>query len=212
VSLPSGGAGPLEAPKATPPAPAARKKAPPPAPPAEKPKPKAKKAETIKLPEPGKTPPPQPAAKPEAEPASAPAPAAGVTPPGASPEAGPAPGVGGAGAPGFGEQPDGGIGALDAETFEFAWYRAAITQKLRTAWSKPHVQNLSAPLRAVVYFKVMRNGRIVEIHLESSSGLETLDRSALRAVYDANPLPPLPYAYLEETLGVHFYFELVPEP
>jgi protein TonB len=120
--------------------------------------------------------------------------------------------VGGAGAPGFGEQPGGGIGALDAETFEFAWYRAVLTQKLRAAWTKPLVQNLGAPLRTVVYFKVLRNGRIVEIQLEASSGLEALDRSALRAVYDANPLPPLPYAYKEETLGVHFYFELVPEP
>ncbi len=213
VSLPEGGAGPLEAPRAAPPPAAAKKKQePPPLAAKEKPKPQEKKPPAVKLPEPGKAKPDKPDAKarPEPEPAAAPA-AAAVTPPTPGAEPGPAPGVGGAGAPGFGEQHGGGIGALDAEAFEFAWYRAALTQKLRTSWAKPSVQNLGAPLRTVVYFKVMRNGQITEVQLESPSGFDLLDRSALRAVYDANPLPPLPYAYKSDSLGVHFFFELVPE-
>lgn len=213
VSLPEGGAGPLEAPRATPPPPTRKKEqAPPPAPqPKPRPEPKSKKPEAVKLPEPGKSQPPEAEAKPEPEPEVPPPVATGVTPPGASPEPGPAPGVGGAGPPGLGQQHGGGIGALDAETFEFAWYRAALTQRLRSSWAKPSMPNLGAPIRTVVYFRVMRNGQITDVQLESSSGLDVLDRSALRAVYDANPLPPLPYAYKGGFLGVHFFFELVPE-
>lgn len=209
VSLPPGGAGPLEAPVATPPPPAKKPetKA---APAAEaKAKAKAPKPQAIKIPEPGKPPPPKAEAKPK-EPEPAPV-AGGVTPPGAKPESGPAPGIGGEGPPGFGEQKDGGIGALDSDSFEFAYYRAALTQKLRNAWAKPSVPGLEAPLRCIIYFKVLRNGRIVDIALESASGLDLLDRSAMRAVYEANPLPPLPYAFKEDSLGVHFFFELVPD-
>ena len=212
VSLPPGGAGALQEPRATPPPPS-RKAEPKPAPePKAKAKTKPPKPAAIKLPEPGKKAPAK-AEKPEPTPKEpeAPAPAAGVTPPGASSESGPAPGIGGEGKPGFGEQKDGGIGALDAETFEFAWYKAALTQKLRNSWSKPTVPGLAAQIRCVVHFKVLRNGRIIDIDLENTSGLDLLDRSALRAVYDANPLPPLPYGFKEESLGVHFFFELVPE-
>jgi len=208
VSLPAGDAGPLEAPKATPP-PASRKQEQPPLP-AEKPAPKSKKPEAVKLPDLKK-----PTARPKEEtkpaPALEPLPPPGPTPPSASPEPGPAPGVGGAGAPGFGAGSAGEIGALDAEAFEFAWYRAALTQRLRGVWAKPMVQNLQAPLRTTVYFRIQRSGRITDIQLETASGLDVLDRSALRAVYEANPLPPLPYGYQDDTLGVHFYFELRPE-
>jgi TonB family protein len=208
VSLPAGDAGPLEAPTATPPSATLKQELPPP--PAEKPAPKSTKPEAVKLPDLKK-----PTARPKEEtkpaPAAVPPPPSGPIPPSARPEPGPAPGVGGAGAPGFGAGSAGEIGALDAETFEFAWYRAALTQRLRGMWAKPMVQNLQAPLRTTIYFKIQRNGRITDILLETASGLDLLDRSALRAVYEANPLPPLPYAYKDDTLGVHFYFELRPE-
>ena len=209
VTLPPG-SGILKRPSRTPKAPAPKKKSAP-APPAPQPKPKPEVA--AKLPEPEakpvqepepEAPPPEPEAKPEpvqkAEPQQ---PATEGTAPPA--------GVGGQDTAGLGGVEEGAIGALDDEAFEFAWYRQALTQSLRAAWQKPDLRNLETALRATVYFRVRRNGQIVNIQLARGSGLDMLDRSALRAVYDANPLPPLPYAYEGDSLGVHFYFELTSE-
>jgi len=209
VSLPDGGAGPLEAPHSAPPPQARRKEEPPPVPP--KAASKTNKPDTIKLPDPKTARPAKTEAKPVPEPQAATPPAVAPTPAPPDAPAGPAAGVGGAGAPGFGEQKGGGIGALDAEQFEYAWYRAALTQKLRGTWAKPSMPDITEPLRTLVYFKVRRNGQIFDVQLESASGNDLLDRSAMRAVYESSPLPPLPYAYKEDSLGVHFFFELVPE-
>lgn len=42
--------------------------------------------------------------------------------------------------------------------------------------------------------------------LEESSGQPTFDRAVLRALYAANPLPPLPPAYRKDSLTVHLSF------
>ena len=210
VTLPPG-SGVLKRPSRKPKAEAPRKKLTP-TPPVPQPKPKPKAA-AVKLPEPEakpveepgpEAPPPQMEEKPEpvqkAEPQQS-----------AAEETAPPAGVGGEDTAGLGGPEEGAIGALDDEAFEFAWYRQALTQSLRAAWQKPDLRNLGTALRATVHFRVRRNGQIVNIRLAGGSGLDLLDRSALRAVYDANPLPPLPYAYEGDSLGVRFYFELTPE-
>jgi len=202
VTLPPG-AGALSPPARKPAARAPEKK---PSPTPTLPKPEPKPA-AVKLPDaeskPAEKPKPVEPQEPKPEPAAVPQPAAD--------EAESPAGIGGEGPSGLGAEQQGAIGALDEEAFEFAWYRQALTQSLRATWEKPDLPNLEAPLRATVHFRVRRNGQIVDIRLEESSGLDLLDRSALRSVYDANPLPPLPYAYDGDSLGVHFYFELTPQ-
>ena len=51
-----------------------------------------------------------------------------------------------------------------------------------------------------------RDGRLESIELEQSSGLPSFDPAALRALYAANPLPPLPPAYGKQSLTVHLSF------
>ncbi len=111
-----------------------------------------------------------------------------------------------AGGPGGG----GGSGYLDATDFEYGWYIARISSILPSNWARPMAQELRQPLRAVVHFIIRRDGTLTDIELEQPSGDAALDRSALRAVQDSNPLPPLPYQYGKDSLGVHFYFELKP--
>ena len=102
---------------------------------------------------------------------------------------------------------------IDSAAFPFAYYRALITNRLRAAWSRPTVPGgLSAPIRATVRFEILRGGALADIALGSASGHPPLDRSALRAAYDANPLPPLPDEFEGDRLAVNFYFELLPEP
>ncbi len=67
--------------------------------------------------------------------------------------------------------------------------------------------NGGQPVRAVVYFRVSRDGGVSAIRLESPSGVEFFDRSALRAIALSAPLPPLPLGFAGSDLGIHFGFE-----
>lgn len=60
--------------------------------------------------------------------------------------------------------------------------------------------------RVTVSFTVLRNGFIRDIQVVQASGHEPLDRSALRAVHEAVPLPPFPPLLQRETLAVRFHF------
>jgi outer membrane biosynthesis protein TonB len=50
------------------------------------------------------------------------------------------------------------------------------------------------------------DGRIVDITVERSSGVEVMDSFARRALI-LTKLPPLPPAYPESALAVHLYFD-----
>jgi len=142
---------------------------------------KPEHAEGVKL-APPKKPPKKPSAPPKEE--VAPLPASGTVLPYAQ--------VGNAGL-------SGGV-ATDARDFEFTYYLMLIRNKVAQNWSPPAVQ-------AVVYFKVSRGGGISSIRLETGSGVEFFDRSALRAVTLSDPLPPLPLGFPGSDLGIHFGFE-----
>jgi protein TonB len=107
---------------------------------------------------------------------------------------------------------EGGVPTIDSDAFQFAYYRQILTNRLRSTWSRPLVPGgLQQPIRATVSFMVLRSGAITDVNLDAGSGYPPLDRSALRSVYDANPLPPLPDPYEGDRLAVNFYFELTPE-
>lgn len=55
-------------------------------------------------------------------------------------------------------------------------------------------------------FVIQKDGRIVDISVQRSSGVQTLDLFARRALMLAK-LPPLPSAYTEPVLAVHLFFE-----
>jgi len=55
-------------------------------------------------------------------------------------------------------------------------------------------------------FVIQKDGRIVDITVVESSGVETLDLYARRALI-LTKLPPLPAGYSEAALAVHLYFE-----
>ena len=212
VALPPGRPGPpAEEPRAAAPAPAppraqAAVKIP------EKPEVKISKPKPSRKEEPPK---PQPEKK---EPAPAPQAAPPVDSAGASEkEPGTRPGESAtAGSPGgtAGIQGAGGgdgSGFLDDASFAYGWYLSNMTSILGRNWARPIKPDLDRTLRAVVHFRVLKDGTLTDIELEESSNDPTLDRSALRAVQDSNPLPPLPYQYGKDSLGVHFFFDLKPD-
>jgi len=136
-------------------------------------------------------------------------PTGGGTKPGGGTSTGkriPRPGSAGGGSP-FGSEnvymPGGsGMGVTDAE---FTAYYRDLWQRIRSMWSVPE-ELLEKDLETVMGIRIDRNGKIVDIWEEKSSGDEYFDETALRAVKMASPLPPLPLKYNESTMDVGIKF------
>ena len=97
--------------------------------------------------------------------------------------------------------------AVDSRDFEFTYYLMLIRAKVAQGWAPPAGLAAGRPVRAVVYFRVARNGGVSAVRLESGSGFDFFDRAALRAVTLSDPLPPLPLGFPGSDLGIHFGFE-----
>ncbi|HET9950960.1 MAG TPA: TonB family protein [Candidatus Eisenbacteria bacterium] len=98
--------------------------------------------------------------------------------------------------------------ALTDGDFRFAYYLAAIRNKIGSRWVPPtEVDGRDRPVKTVLYFRVQRDGKISQASVEKSSGYAFFDQTAMRALLAAAPLPPLPAGYTDNYLGVHFGFE-----
>ena len=87
--------------------------------------------------------------------------------------------------------------------FHFAYYVQRMLALIEARWYKPAAP---AGTQARARFTIARDGKLSRIELEESSGNSSFDRAALRALYAANPLPPLPPAYAQSSLTVHLTF------
>jgi len=96
----------------------------------------------------------------------------------------------------------GGPPALPSD-FRFTYYVQRMLALIEAHWYKPPVP---PGTRARVRFTILRSGAVRGIALEESSGIPSFDRAALRAMYAANPLPPLPPGYARESITVHLTF------
>ncbi len=89
--------------------------------------------------------------------------------------------------------------------FPFQWYLTAVQRKIYEQWTQP--LSSAHGQKTVVVFEIARNGEVGRARVEKTSGDTTYDLAALRAVTNANPLPPLPEQYKGAMLRVHFGFE-----
>jgi len=91
------------------------------------------------------------------------------------------------------------------DDIRFGSYYMAVFNKIQSAWILPHYHERQN-LLAIVEITIRADGRIVNIQFEKRSGNAEFDRSVMRAVQKANPLPPLPPGIREPllTLGVRF--------
>jgi protein TonB len=72
------------------------------------------------------------------------------------------------------------------------------------------LEGASGVLTVTVTFDVRRDGTVANATVETESGVPSLDRSALRAVADASPLPPLPSSFKDSSVPARYEFELTP--
>ncbi len=62
---------------------------------------------------------------------------------------------------------------------------------------------IGGDIEAVVHFVINKDGSLAESRLVTSSGYNSFDLAALRAIRAASPFPPLPASFRHATLGVN---------
>jgi TonB family protein len=78
-------------------------------------------------------------------------------------------------------------------------YYSMVVNKVRHEWIFP--ENIDKDLEAVVSIRIAKDGAVTIGKMEKSSGNPLFDRSVLRAINKATPLPPPPQ---EMEIGVRF--------
>ena len=81
-----------------------------------------------------------------------------------------------------------------------AQYLDAMTRRIGSSW-------IPGRAKVVVRFRILRDGTITDLAVETSGGTSLIDRQARGAVLAASPLNPLPPAYGGQFLGVRFTFQ-----
>ncbi len=108
--------------------------------------------------------------------------------------------IGGFG-PGYGDQ-------IGLSGFPYQYYLQIISDRVSSSWFTSLVDpGISGTFFATVYFKILRNGQVVDLKVKESSGIQSLDMSAQRAIQISAPFPPLPSDYEGDYLGIHLIFE-----
>ncbi len=92
------------------------------------------------------------------------------------------------------------VATASGPSFPYPWYLKMVSDKLDQHW-KPLGESTCQ-----VTFTIARGGRVSGEVVRKSSGDLFFDQTALRAVQDSSPMPPLPNGYPEETLRVHMTF------
>jgi protein TonB len=114
--------------------------------------------------------------------------------------------------PMFGKSGSGGLGMGTSSPFgeRLGWYADELQDRVAQHWRTDDVppQVRTAP-QVVIAFTIRRDGSLAGLpQIKQSSGLVQLDRSAQRAVVDANPFPAIPPAFTRSQADIELTFEL----
>ncbi len=100
-----------------------------------------------------------------------------------------------------------GVGPNSAFGNQFGAYADLVVQRVTQKWQTTGLAGMQLPM-AVITFDIMRDGSVRNPQIAQRSGNSTLDYSALRAVTDAGPFPPLPPNYSGSSTSVELRFQL----
>ena len=91
---------------------------------------------------------------------------------------------------------------------KYAWYVHVIQQKVAENWLKYEIDpRITAAQRVYVVFDVVRDGHPTNVQVEQSSGVPSLDISAVRALQRIDTFGPLPSDYPGGKISVEFWFD-----
>jgi protein TonB len=107
------------------------------------------------------------------------------------------------------QKPGGAVGLGQNNTLgsRFGAYADLVAQRVTEKWQTNGLAGQSAPM-VIVTFEIQRDGSVKNAKVAQPSGNSTLDYSALRAVMDAAPFPPLPAEYDRNAANVELDFQL----
>jgi protein TonB len=90
----------------------------------------------------------------------------------------------------------------------FAWYVQGVQRKVSENWLKYEVDpKISTAQRVYITFDVARDGHPMNVQVEQSSGVPSLDISASRAIQRIDTFGPLPPEYSGSKVSVEFWFD-----
>ncbi len=101
-----------------------------------------------------------------------------------------------------------GIGPNSPLGNRLGWYAELVRSRIAQNWHTNGLDARSQMSPAIVSFIIMRDGSVRDVKVAQSSGNPTIDNTALRAVYDSNPLQPLPPQINESYISAQFTFNL----
>ena len=90
----------------------------------------------------------------------------------------------------------------------FGWYVDTVRRKVSDNWLKYEIDlRIDTAHRVYIYFEINRSGQPTEVRVEQSSGIPSLDQSALRALQRIDTFGPLPPEYNGRYVAVEFWFD-----
>jgi len=90
----------------------------------------------------------------------------------------------------------------------FAWYVQGVQRKVSENWLKYEVDpRISSAQRVYITFDIARDGHPMNVQVEQSSGVPSLDISASRAIQRIDTFGPLPPEYSGSKVSVEFWFD-----
>jgi protein TonB len=90
----------------------------------------------------------------------------------------------------------------------YAWYVRVVQQKVSENWLKYEIDpTIHQANRVYVQFDINRSGQPGNVQIEQSSGVPSLDQSAMRAIQRIDTFGPLPSDYSGSKVTVEFWFD-----
>lgn len=93
---------------------------------------------------------------------------------------------------------------------QFPWYVEAVQRRVSMNWQNAASTvdpTVSFAPPGVITFTILRDGTVTNVQITQSSGNQSVDTSAIRAVESSSPLDQLPAAYPGRSVNVEYTFE-----
>jgi periplasmic protein TonB len=92
---------------------------------------------------------------------------------------------------------------------KYGWYVDAVKRRVQQNWLTYEIDpRIKAPHRAFIEFDITRDGAPANVHLAQSSGVPSLDQSAMRAIQRIDSFGRLPEG---NSVTVEFWFDYPPK-
>jgi TonB family protein len=97
---------------------------------------------------------------------------------------------------------------VDNLSFDYPYWFVQAFTKIQSNWI--NTVETDGEIVCVVYFQVIKSGRLMDARVETESGIEAFDQGCLGAIYKSAPFPPLPSDFADEVIGITLPFKYSP--